>query len=159
MTTILNSLEELGPELEKIPDTFEGIDYTTLLGEWLIRLEDLHSNYFAAEAGPSGTPWPELKKTTTKRQGIDGPNAILVDTGALRASLTEKGSDNAIRDIFGGPDERFHGLVFGTSMEYAIHHQLGQGVPIREHVGVSPEVLDVMADEAAEFVLLEMRAS
>lgn len=77
------------------------------------------------DAQGSGS-WPPLAPATVAakaRAGLDP--RVLHATGTLRRSLTRKGDPN--QELIVAP--RF--LVYGSKIEYARHHQLGEGVPQR----------------------------
>ena len=153
MTIVLDSFEDLQSVYDGVAADFDDTDFTPLLDDFLIRMEDLHSQYFQAEAGPDGDAWPELAQATIDRKGHD---TILVDTTRLRTSLVGGGGGDAIRDTFDeGPNA---GLTFGTSVEYSIFHQEGgPNLPQREHVGLSEQVVDVLAEETADFQVAELK--
>ncbi len=150
MTEVLESIDELQGVFDDVAADFSDTDFSPILDDWLIRMEDLHSQYFQSEVGPSGDAWQELAQATIDRKGHD---AILIDSGKLSESLIG-GTSDAIRDVF--DEGAMAGLSFGTSVEYAIFHQEGLGVPQREHVGLSEPVVDVLAEEAADFQVQEL---
>ena len=152
MTVVLDSPDDLQSVYDDVAADFDETDFTPMLDDWLFRFEDIHSQYFQAEAGPDGDAWPELAEATIARKGHD---AILIDSGKLSTSLIGGGVGDAIRDTFDeGPNA---GLTFGTSVEYAAFHQEGDGVPKREHVGLSEQVVDVLAEETADFQVAELK--
>jgi phage virion morphogenesis protein len=79
---------------------------------------------FANEVDPSGIPWQANSPRTIAQKRAQGRiNKILQSTGRLRSSITYQ----ATRDR----------VVVGTNVKYAAKHQLGQGAPKREFLGVS----------------------
>lgn len=121
------------------------VRFNRLLKQLLKDLEKDHRGYFDREADSDGRSWPPLSPFTIARKGHD---TILVETGAMRASLTRKTSD-AIRDVFtDGPQP---GLVFGTGDEKAPFHQYGtRKMPARPPVGMTDERLDDICDNIAD---------
>ena len=102
--------------------------------DWIDKTEDLSPVFddldreyeqevrkqFQTQGAHSGHPWPRLSDSTKKQRarlgyGADGP--ILVRTGDLKKSLTERGDINAIRVV----TPRM--WVYGTTIPYAIFHQ------------------------------------
>jgi len=75
---------------------------------------------FQSEGSHSGFPWPRLSMSTRKeraRLGYGASGPILVRTGDLKKSLTQRGDINAIRTI----TPRM--WVYGTKVGYGIFHQ------------------------------------
>jgi phage gpG-like protein len=65
---------------------------------------------FAQSRSPDGTPWEPLAESTVARRRL-GSSTPLVDTGRLRASMFARATPT--------------GLAFGTNVEYAAPHQIG----------------------------------
>jgi phage gpG-like protein len=85
------------------------------IGEALFRIE---RDQFDSEGRRGGTGWAALKPATIAQRGTAHP--ILDDSGALKASLTERGGDNT----FWAADDF---LLFGSKLDYAGFHQTGTG--------------------------------
>jgi phage gpG-like protein len=153
--------------MAKKQDTFES--YDEVVGLWVelateatkpetirraanrffARMEEFHQFYFDAETSPEGEPWAELAQSTIDRKGHD---QILFETGRLMESLTERGSPDAVRDIFA--NEASTEVVFGTSVEYSVFHMEGTTfMPARRHVGVPFDAVDDLADDLTEFIV------
>lgn len=125
-----------------LQEDYEAINLLGLLEDWVDPLRELHQGYFDSETSPDGDAWPELAASTIARKGHD---TILVDKGALAASLTE-GTGDSILVIY--DEGRNKGIVFGTDVEHSQYQN-----PEREHVGLSEAVLDVMAEQVADETL------
>jgi hypothetical protein len=147
---------------EEVTGWFEGVaadlletDVKPWLKDETVIIAGIHEYYFAAEIGPDGRRWPRLSPNTHKRVGIEGPDKILVDAGALRESLTVIDATNeAIRDIAQQNDETF--LLFGTYVPYSVFHDEDDpltGRPARRHVGLTDEYLDGATERLLDFVI------
>lgn len=91
------------------------------IGEYLLLSTD---DRFRNEVDPSGRKWePNSPRTIAQKRAQGRINKVLQSTGRLRAGISYK----AERDR----------VVVGTNVSYAAKHQLGQGVPQREFLGVS----------------------
>ncbi len=140
-TIILDGPADLEGALEGILDdlqeSFHDVDCTeALTGKVFPAIERAEAGYFASETDSSGNPWAPLAPSTVARKGHD---IILVETGAMRASLVGQTGDS-IRDA--GADF----ATFGTSDEKAAFHQEGtRNMPARPPVGASDELLDEIA--------------
>lgn len=105
------------------------------------------SEQFRSEGRACGTPWPPLSEVTiarrVKRYNIkkEGKHRILVDTGALKASLTSYTGDSIRKEY----KTKF---VFGTRLRYARLHQYGSP---RDNIPARPMIV-VKAEEIAAFV-------
>lgn len=91
------------------------------------QLEEMMADTFAAEGYGR---WPPLSAATVAKKGS---STILRETDALMDSLTQEGSEGAIREIFG--DE----LIFGTHLTseegfpYPVAHRTGTSrMPARD---------------------------
>lgn len=85
------------------------------MGEALFRMEN---EQFSSEGRRASGGWAELQPSTIAARGSAHP--ILDSSGALRASLTQRGGDN----IFEATDDY---LRFGTADPKAGYHQGGTG--------------------------------
>lgn len=111
--------------------------------DWAETIEELerqHGEYFDREAGPDGA-WQELSPVTVAKKGH---NKILYEQSILQDSLQHSGAMHAIREP--NPTE----LVFGTDRPWAWVHQQGAGLPQRQHVGLTEEGLDAVAETIAD---------
>ena len=113
-------------------------------------IETAERGYFASETDSSGQAWAPLAASTIAKKGHD---IILVETGALRASLVGVTGDS-IRDA--GADFG----VFGTSDPKAMFHQEGTSrMPARPPVGVSEELLETIAGIIGDAVIAQISGS
>lgn len=87
----------------------------TRIAEDMMRVEEA---VFSSQGRRGGGSWKPLKPETVKRKGS---SQILVDTGQLKASLTEPGANFQILNISGSTIE------FGTSDPVAVFHDEGRG--------------------------------
>lgn len=91
------------------------------IGEYLLLSTD---DRFRNEVDPSGRKWePNSPRTISQKRAQGRINKVLQSTGRLRSGINYK----AERDR----------VVVGANVSYAAKHQLGQGVPQREFLGVS----------------------
>lgn len=89
-------------------------------------LEGIEARQFASEGRYGSGGWEPLAESTLARKH---GGRILVDTGALLRSLTERAAPGAIREIH--PDW----MQFGTGVPYAGFHQHGtKRMPARKPV-------------------------
>ena len=126
-----------------------------VLRQTLRDLETLHANYFGAETGPGGQQWPDLSAATIARKGHD---QILVDSGKLKAALTQPGAPGAIREVY---DEGGNaGLAFGLDAQeifYSLFHEVPNSrLPHRPHIGMSEAELNVVAMRLLDHQVGEM---
>ena len=79
-----------------------------------------------------GGSWKKLKDDTIKRKGS---TEILVETGALKASLTRPGAQYQVLSYGNG-----HQIEFGTDHPYALFHDEGTsgGIPPRPLIKLVP---------------------
>lgn len=132
-------------EIEPIPDTFTPYVDGVLLraGDMLPAYGAIYTAFLALEAkrfGAEGPGWANLAASTVKKRGSAHP--ILVDTGELKASLTEPHHANAVFEP--GPDEVF----MGTSDPVAVFHQQGT------HKMPERAVVDISEADAAMFAAI-----
>jgi phage gpG-like protein len=81
-------------------------------------LREIVEQQFASEGAHASGGWPPLAASTIQQKAALGLDPhILVATGDLRESLTNKHSPNAIERLLGDT------LVFGSKVEYGIYHQ------------------------------------
>lgn len=88
---------------------------------------------FESEGAFGGEPWAPLAESTLR--GKDGSKGILVDSGRLRASLTQETAPDAIRVLL--PQS----MQWGSSVEYGKFHQSGTGRMPRRRVVKLPEAV------------------
>ena len=144
-TEQLDDLRFLGGVFAEIEQQFNDADYTQLLAQTILDLEEEHDKYFVNEHSPAGVAWPPLAPSTVKKKGHD---SILWETGAMMDSLISTTSDS-IREVVSEPPN--HSLSFGTSDEKSPIHQFGAGrIPQREHVGVNEPFCDQLAEKTAD---------
>lgn len=93
------------------------------IGSYLLLSTD---DRFRKEVDPQGNPWkPNAPSTIAQKKAQGRINKILQNTGRLRDGFSYKTSRDRV--------------TIGTNVNYASKHQLGQGVPKREFLGVSKE--------------------
>lgn len=144
-----------------VVDQFKAIRFNDFLERELRRLEIFHNLQFGSDAGADGAKWPALAPATVKRKGHA---KILVETGRLRASLTQTAADGAIRYTW--DEVGRSGLAFGTDVtndrgqQYSPYHSEidspGKKLPTREHVGINPAYFDAFCERAMDHVHKEM---
>lgn len=141
-TIILDDIAELPDVYQALTDSLHDVDFQEAFQRKVFpAIERAEEAMFASETDSSGTAWPPLAASTIARKGHD---IILVETGALRASLVGETGDS-IRDA--GADF----ASFGTSDPKAAFHQDGTSrMPARPPVGVSEETVDIIAGIIAD---------
>ncbi len=161
-------LDELGNRLSDVSD-LRTINFVGFFNDQMVRIGDLHQQYFAMQAGPNGKPWEPWNWTPT---WAPKDHPTLEITGRLRSSLIPGGTDNVAtvtQDT----------LTFGTSVSYApllnfggdvavsesMVSRDGKGfmpagtiifVPAREHVGLSEQFVDRFVEDLADSILEEL---
>lgn len=99
---------------------------------------------FAAE----GPGWASLSEETRERKRRDGLNPrIMVATSALYDSLVLSRSAKQINTSKPG---EFH---FGTKVRYAVFHDEGRGVPVRELIHLTPAERKAIDEKVAAFII------
>jgi len=103
------------------------------IGEYLLLSTDTR---FRTETDPYGNRWqPNSPRTIARKRAEGRILKTLQSTGRLRAGISYKADRTSV--------------VIGTNVDYAAKHQLGQGVPKREFLGVSQkdtqEILVIMS--------------
>ncbi|TXH46199.1 MAG: hypothetical protein E6Q97_30085 [Desulfurellales bacterium] len=114
--------------------------------EWQSTIEEIqrqHGEYFDRQAGPDGA-WAPLSPLTVAKKGH---NKILYEQSILQDSLQHSGAMHSIREP--NPTE----LVYGTDRPWAWVHQEGAGLPQRQHVGLTEEGTDAVAETVADAVV------
>jgi phage gpG-like protein len=119
-----------------------GLDFTDVLNDFRYDIANEKSAAFANQSTPDGEVWASLSKTTQKRKGL---SPILVNTGALRASLVDVDGAETISELTS------HELVAGTAIDYATFHETGtKFMPARPIIGTSTATLDRLAARVAD---------
>lgn len=139
--------------LKSVERDFLNLSWGDWLGNELKSLEAEHAKYFAQSRDPLGTAWAKLKPATVKRKGHA---TILVDTGRLRASLSQPNSEYGIR--YAVDEWPRAGIVFGTDAPYSHYHDEGRPprLPQRQHIGITPPYFDAMASRAVNFAFQKL---
>lgn len=102
-------------------------DATPVWNEIADRYVAAEKRQFATQGGSSSGGWPELSPTYAAWKAKHYPGKkILVRTGALKASLTQR--------PFGVEHITPDSMVIGSDVSYGRFHQLGLGVPVRRPV-------------------------
>lgn len=127
----------------------ENANYSAATSGFLKLLEKGHQGFFSTGIDPNGKPWAPLRPATIAKKGH---GIILVDRDPLMDSLTKRSDSGAIRAI----TDRM--AVFGTSVPYAIFHQMGTSrLPIRAPVGVDSKTLDDIVNLTADTAVEQLR--
>lgn len=142
---VIDDLQFLGGIFQGVENDFNGLDYEKPLQSYLPSLVKSHGDFFSSRVDPNGSQWPPLAAYTIKKKGHDVP---LVETGAMKSSVLEKGADH-IEAV------SHRGLLFGTKDEKAVYHQFGTNrIPQRAFIGMQTEQVDevagIVADHAVE---------
>lgn len=123
----LNGIEEYSASLRRIRD--RASNERSMFRGLVARFKDSEKKIFASQGQALGRRWRALSPEYAQAKARQYPGApILVRTGRLRASLTEK------------PIVRFRGntMEVGTNVPYSEYHQRGMGNnPVRRHVGLT----------------------
>lgn len=121
-------------------------------------LQEMERGYFAASAGPDGTPWLPLRPLTIAKKGH---SIILRETYELEKSLV---SVNASSIRINNGDKGW----FGTNREWSWVHQEGseklnkQGTPLipqRMFLGMNEDATDKIVDLVADNLVEQMFAA
>jgi len=148
MPETVDGFDGLDDMFSAIDRDVQEIDWREFFLDQADRLEGDHKTYFDEARSPRGTPWAKLAASTIRRKGHD---KILIDTGRLIKSLTQRGGD-AIREPF--VSGNMAGLVFGTSVPYAHFHMSGtRYMPARPEVGVTEERLQKLQSQVGGAVV------
>lgn len=169
-TATLDDPGGLQSVFDEIAETFDGIDYAPVLGEFADELKDIHQNYFLGSFGPDGRDW---KPWYWRDPGVSNDHPTLIARGRLRDSLLTQSSDH-VEEI--GTRE----LAWGTSVPYAGMHNFGgqsvvggQGlvgrnggylkpgtvinIPQREFVGIRGEQASNFAESTADAAVAALK--
>jgi phage virion morphogenesis protein len=91
------------------------------IGEYMLLSTDTR---FRTETDPYGNGWqPNSPRTIARKRAEGRLIRVLQSTGRLRSSISYKADRTSV--------------VIGTNVSYAAKHQLGQGVPKREFLGIN----------------------
>jgi phage virion morphogenesis protein len=106
------------------------------IGEYLVLSTD---DRFRNEVDPSGNNWrPDSPRTIAMKRAQGRILKTLQSTGRLRSSLAYRAESDRV--------------VVGTNVSYAAKHQLGQGVPRREFLGVNRQDLKEIASILQDYL-------
>ena len=140
----------LNETVADMDSAMDRIDFKYLMEEQLGVLEGMHAYYFQNEVSPENKKWEKLSDYTIFKKGHD---QILMETGDLLRSLTERNAPDAIREVDDGGGDSKGYLVFGTSVEYAHWHMSGpQNMPARPMVGITEWYADKVAEDVADLI-------
>lgn len=125
---VSNRLLELQRKINDLTPAMKNI------GEYMLLSTDTR---FRTESDPYGNKWQPNSPRTIARKRAEGKILkVLQSTGRLRSSIAYKADRDSV--------------VVGTNVSYAPKHQLGQGVPKREFLGVgqkdNEEILVIIND-------------
>lgn len=128
-------VSELLAEIERrLGDRQEPLE---AIGEFMMGEID---NQFREEVDPFGVPWRPNSPWTIERKRREGAILkILQRTGYMRASANYAASPTELRVGFADPK--------------ALKHQTGDGVPVRQLLGVSDRTLAAIRDLLEEYLL------
>lgn len=177
----MNSLQTYTDPVDvfaKIDHNAADLDFSDALGSVSDVLCQAHSRYFDAETSPDGIPWAPLSPRTIEQKfhrGLGGGNAragrkkaaaaaaggfgpdlfntILIDTGAMKSSVSFRGNQDHLETI--APLS----IDWGTKDPKAGFHQDGtKNMPARPFVGWSQVPIDtsveIVADAAVTMLLV-----
>lgn len=133
-----------------VVDDFQKIDWRPWLTKTMRAVEQEHAQMWGEQRDPAGDPWKPLARSTVRRKGH---STILVETGRLRASMTQPNA--GVREMFqeGGNI----GLIVGTDVPYSIYHLRGTSrMPKRDHVGIPLKTFEGFVGDACDFALKEL---
>ncbi len=129
---------------------FEQLDWGPWLTGSMRSIEQEHQLMWGEQRDPAGDPWAALAPSTVRAKGH---STILVETGRLRASLTNP--NEGIREMF--QENGNIGLVFGTDVPHSLYHIRGTSrMPKRDHVGIGLGTFERMVDTACDHALAEL---
>ena len=148
MTIYLDDMKEIQGVYDGLSEQLNTLDLSEMLEKKLRELIEEHQEHFDTETDSSGKGWKPLKPSTIARKGHE---MILFETGRLEDSLTERGSADQILDFI--KEEFFHGLTFGTGVEYAAFHQNKSGDIYRPPVGVSELFIEKLENDVSDNVV------
>lgn len=135
----------VGAVFADLDNAFRDCDYEPTLRQVLPELAQDHAGFFGQARDSGGSPWPPLSPVTVAAKGH---STILVDSGALRASLTQPGGPNNVAAA------SHRGLIFGTADHKAGYHQTGTSkMPARPPVGLTEQRLDSICEAVADTVI------
>jgi len=108
------------------------------IGEYLVLATD---DRFRNETDPAGNKWqPNSPRTIAIKRAEGRILRVLQSTGRLRSSIVARAESDRV--------------IVGTNVSYAAKHQLGQGVPQREFLGVNKQDLKEIAIILQEYLAL-----
>lgn len=147
----MQTIESIDDLLDEIAGEFADMDWRPWLANSMRGIEAEHEVMFAEQRDPAFDDWVPLAPSTVRRKGN---STILVETGALKASLTKPGA--GIREMF--QEGENIGLVFGTDVPYSIYHiRGGPRLPIRDHVGLPLTRFEQFVGDACDHALAELK--
>ena len=145
----LDGLEKLFVGIQLAYDENVRPKVEELLESQMDELEKDHKRYFDKSESSAGNKWAKLAPATIARKGHD---TILIDTGQLVRSLTQRGSNYSIREFFRGAEGT--GLLFGTGVPYATFHMTGTSrMPARPEVGLTPDRIEDFETKLGDIVV------
>ena len=142
---------ELGRRARMFPLMEEQIEDMTPIWEDVAEAMRGRLEKTFADEGPGWQSLAPLTQALRRARGYGAAHPILVQTGALKRSLTVAGAADSIEDI------QPQSLTFGTKIPYAAIHQHGTGrVPARPIL--QPEqLIRVISRAIADHVTTETR--
>jgi phage gpG-like protein len=154
MSVKVDGWEGLEKLFDHLNDVYDGAaePIRNHLKETMTDLEADHKAFFDEAQDKHGSPWAPLAPYTIQRKGHD---TILIETGALVKSLTQKGAMYAIREFFATGGEM--GIIFGTSRPHAVLHMTGTSrMPARPMVGLTEDRIDKFQQKIGDIVIDEL---
>ena len=147
--TIIETQEDLDAFFEQIGEDFYGASRRDLMEAEVAIVEELTRDRFENQVAANGEPLAPLSPLTVARKGH---NVVLLDSGRLGVSLTQRGHSDAVVEVVDEPGQA--GFSRGTGVEYS--GPLGRGtkhMPARPHVGVNEAYVDGAAERAADHAI------
>jgi hypothetical protein len=181
-TVTLTDPNQLTGFFAGIADDFARIDCEPYLFSELDYIADQEQSYFAASAGPDGSPWkanaprtikqkghsiilrgkrgerPNNIKPTKRRPGVSFSRQQNTSQFRLARSLTLKSHqsfDDAIREAVA--TDSGGKLRFGTFVPYSIFNDQGtERIPARPHIGFTDKYLDQATNRVLDFTIQQL---
>lgn len=153
----LEDLQEVVAQLfNDLGASFDDIDFTPMLTDYMGDLERAHFDNFASESDPDGNGWPALAPRTIRAKGHD---QILFESGDLQASLADQTADS-IKLVFREGVSCSAYLVYGTGVEYAHWHMTGTPkMPARPFLGFNDVLITTLQENAADAAVASLLAA
>lgn len=146
----------LDEALDGVADDFRNVNWLPFGDQELGVLQDKLKANFERTVSPDIQPWAKLAPGSAARRKVNkqNPGQILVDTGALKRSVTEDGA--GIRAVVSEPGQG--GYSLGTDIPYSVYHDKGTSrMPARRHLGTNAHDLEAVVGRALDYVIAELK--